>query len=57
MPEDEDIKKCMHCGNEFKVIDIPVSMTVKYQGIEMTDYICPFCEKVMNGCTTVTDSR
>ena len=51
---ENEIKKCIHCGAEYKKEDLQGEFTYKYNNYEISDYICPGCGKVMNGCESIT---
>lgn len=50
---EEKLMKCIHCGSYWKESDLDISMTYENKYGEVKVYICPGCEKIMNGCDIV----
>ncbi len=49
--------KCIHCGREFKSLELRSWIIIECDNYEIKDYFCPFCNKVMNGYTKVKEKK
>jgi len=47
--------KCIHCGRKFKKQEIKSSIIIPCENREITDFFCPWCNKVLNGYTEIKE--
>lgn len=44
---------CIHCGEVWTEKEVESAIEIKMYEITITDFFCPGCSKIMNGCTKV----